>query len=616
MTTWLILLIPLISAFTITICARKYKELSSFISIGAVIVCFLLATGPILYLLKHPFMKPIEQSFTWIDIPGLHVEIGTLLDQLSILMLFIVTFVGSLIHIYSRGYMKGEPGFSRFFACMSIFIFSMLGIVLANNFIQMFIFWELVGLSSYLLIGYYFEKPSAADAAKKAFLVNRIGDFGFILGIFTIFYATGTFNFIDLKEYINTNHVPDWTLLAGALLVFCGAVGKSAQFPLHVWLPDAMEGPTPVSALIHAATMVTAGVYLLARTSFLFMAAPPEAMVVVAYIGGITALFSALIALAQDDIKRVIAYSTLASLGYMVMAMGVGGISAGMLYLLTHAFFKALLFLAAGSAIHALHTNDIWEMGGLYKKMKVTGGTFIVGALAMAGVFPFSGFWAKDEILAATLASGNYFLFGVGIVTAFLIAVFMAKLVFVAFFDEERYHGHPHESPSVMTIPLIVLAVFATIAGFVALPGLEPNFNTIIGGHVESGHEGGHFVAYLSSFVVLLGLFLGWLIYQKRMIDTDIFTNRLNWLYRLLQNKFYVDEFYDNFVVGKIYNGLGRIFNFIEVNVVINFLVNGFAYLARGLGKLLRLSISGHLENYTLIMVGGAAILILIFFVF
>ena len=613
MDIWLLLLIPLVASFTIALFTRKYKDLSSYISIGAVVLCFILSIKPIIYFLADPHAEPIERSFPWIDIPGLYVEMGTLLDPLSVLMLFIVTFVGSLIHIYSRGYMHGDPGYSRFFACLSLFIFAMLGIVLANNFIQMFIFWELVGLASYLLIGYYFEKPSAADAAKKAFLVNRVGDFGFILGIFVIFYATGTFNFLAIEKQIEAGNVGDWTLLLAALLIFCGVVGKSAQFPLHVWLPDAMEGPTPVSALIHAATMVAAGVYLLARTAFLYHAAPPEAAMVVAYIGGFTALLAATIALAQSDIKRVIAYSTLASLGYMVMAMGVGGVSAGMLYLTTHAFFKALLFLAAGSVIHALHTNDIWKMGGLFGKMKVTGTTFLIGTLAMVGVFPFSGFFAKDEILIATLASGNYLLFILGIITAFLIAVFMSKLLFVTFFGEKRFHGHPHESPPVMTVPLIILAFFAAVSGLVALPSLDPNFSTYIGGHVEDGKEGGHFVAILSTVVVLAGILVAWLIYQRRAIEAEMIANHCHPIYRLLERRLYIDDFYDRVIVAKIYNGMARMFNFMEIHLIIGLMVNGTAFLTREAGKALRMITTGRLQEYALFMVGGVVILLLFF---
>ncbi|MBI5588347.1 MAG: NADH-quinone oxidoreductase subunit L [Deltaproteobacteria bacterium] len=620
MDIWALLVIPLIVSVFIALVTRKNEELSSYLSIGAVVIGFLIVLPYLLKLPGDPHMHPIEQAFTWISIKGLKIEMGTLIDPLSIIMLFVVTFVGSLIHIYSKGYMHGDPGYSRFFACLSLFIFSMLGIVLSNNLIMIFVFWELVGLASYLLIGYYFEKPSAADAAKKAFLVNRIGDFGFILGIFVIYYATGTFNFIEVEHHIAAGHVSSGTLTLAALLIFCGAVGKSAQFPLHVWLPDAMEGPTPVSALIHAATMVAAGVYMLARTSFLYAAAP-DAMVIVAYIGGFTALMAALIALAQSDIKRIIAFSTLSSLGYMVLAIGVGGTGAGMFYLMTHAFFKALLFLGAGSVIHACHTNEIWEMGQLYPKMKTTAVTFFLGSLAMMGVFPFSGFWSKDEILSATFQSGNYFLFAMGILTAFITAVFISKLVVVTFFGDKKYHGHPHESPKVMTIPLIILSVFAVVAGFAGFPGLEPNFGTFVhtagaalgehGAHAE--HHFNFMVASLSTIAVLGGILLGWSIYSRKGMKSDVMAERLPFTYKFLENRFYIDHIYDTYFVAWIYNGLAKILNYIEVNIIIIFIINGSAYTVRQIGKGLRLTTTGQLQNYAFVMVGGVLVLMIIF---
>ena len=616
MNPWLLLIIPLASAVIITLFTRGNKALSSYISIGAIVLCFVISIPHFLYGLAHPHMHAIEQSVTWFKIPGLFVELGTLLDPLSLLMIFIVTFVGSLIHIYSRGYMHGEPGFSRFFACLSFFIFSMLGIVLANNFIQIFIFWELVGLASYLLIGYYFEKPSAADASKKAFLVNRIGDFGFILGIFVIFVATGTFNFLEIEHQVAAGHVSPNTLLLAALLLFCGAMGKSAQFPLHVWLPDAMEGPTPVSALIHAATMVAAGVYMLARIAFILNAAPPTALMVIAYVGGITALMAACIALAQSDIKRVVAYSTLSSLGYMVMAIGVGSVTAGMFYLTTHGFFKALLFLAAGSVIHAVHSNDLKDMGNLFPKMKITAVTFILGAAAMAGVFPFSGFWSKDEILSSALSSGNYLLFIMGLLAAFISALFMSKLCFVAFFGKARYHGHPHESPPSMTIPLIVLTVFAVFAGFLGWPWMETNFATYIGG----GHGGGHgaehfsfFAAGLSTIVVLAGIGFGYQLYHKKSVSAQGFVVSFPRIHKALVNKLYFDHFYDTIIVAKIYDGIGRLVNFIEVDLIIKGSVNGLAYITREFGKRLRLSETGQVQHYAFIMIGGVLLLLLFF---
>ncbi len=345
-----------------------------------------------------------ETSVAWLSIGDFHVDFGLHLDSLSLMMMLIVTGVGGAIHIYSAGYMHDDPGYSRYFACMSLFTFSMLGIVLANNFVQLFIFWELVGVSSYLLIGFWFEKPSAADAAKKAFLTNRLGDFGFLLGILIVWATLGSLNFTSLKDQLATNPAALGGIATiAALLIFCGAVGKSAQFPLHVWLPDAMEGPTPVSALIHAATMVAAGVYMLCRVFFLL---DPAALQVIAWIGGFTSLLAALIAIQQDDIKRILAYSTLSQLGYMVMSVGLSSPTSAMFHLTTHAFFKALLFLGAGSVIIALHhEQDIWKMGALRKKMPVTFWTFLFGTLALCGVPPFSGFYSKDSIIGQALGT-------------------------------------------------------------------------------------------------------------------------------------------------------------------------------------------------------------------
>ena len=398
-------------------------------------------------------------------------------------MLLVVTGVGLMIHVYSYGYMHGDKGFSRFFACLSLFTFSMLGIVFATNFFQMFIFWELVGLSSYLLIGYWFEKPSAADACKKAFITNRIGDFGFLLGIIILWTILGSVQFAELQAAIAQNKAALGALasLAG-FLIFMGAMGKSAQFPLHVWLPDAMEGPTPVSALIHAATMVAAGVYMLCRVFFLYTATPawPEwlsfldgitALEIIAWIGGITALLAALIAVQQNDIKRILAYSTLSQLGYMVMAVGLSGTTPAMYHLTTHAFFKALLFLGAGSVIHAMHhEQDIWRMGALKERMPKTFWTFLFGTLALAGVWPLSGFYSKDEVLA-TAGHSNGVLFGIAVFVAVLTTFYMFRLVFVVFYGPGKSDAasHAYESPPVMTVPLIVLAVPTVVAGLFEL---------------------------------------------------------------------------------------------------------------------------------------------------
>src|SRR5207249_1279135 len=454
---WCSLLLPLVSAIAITLFTHRSRALSSFISIGAVLGSFVCSC------LIFTRQGISAREFNWFDFVGvLRVPFGFVLDNLSKTMLVLVSGVGSLIHIYSLGYMRDDEGKSRYFAALSLFMFAMLGIVLSNNFVMLFIFWELVGFTSYVLIGHWFERDAAADAAKKAFITTRIGDFGFMLGILMVWAATGSVVFAEIAPRLSTVTSHPAFLTTAALLIFCGAVGKSAQFPLHVWLPDAMEGPTPVSALIHAATMVAAGVYLVARTYALFFSSPDHlALTVVAYIGGLTALMAATIGIVQDDIKRVLAYSTISQLGYMMLGLGVLGYTAGVFHLMTHAFFKALLFLAAGSVIHAMNTNDIKEMGGLAKVMPVTYVTMLVGGLALAGVPPFAGFWSKDEILLEAYHHDRT-LFYLGAAGAFVTAFYVFRMIFYTFTGSLRSHtAHPHESPQVMTVPLIVLAAFS-----------------------------------------------------------------------------------------------------------------------------------------------------------
>src|SRR3954468_10970179 len=425
---WYILLLPFIAAVTIALVTRRAPRISSFISVTAVLACF--AGSCIVF--ATPNLEPVE--FTWIDLkPIFYVPLGFVLDDLAKTMLLLVTGIGAVIHIYSLGYMRDDPSKSRYFASLSFFMFSMLGIVLANNFVMMFIFWELVGVSSYLLIGHWFERDKAAEAAKKAFLTNRIGDFGFMLGILMAWVATGSVVFAEMNhEVARLTSYPGF-LTVTVLLIFCGAMGKSAQFPLHVWLPDAMEGPTPISALIHAATMVAAGVYMLVRVGFLIQASA-QALSVIAWIGTITAVMAALIATQQNDIKRILAYSTLSQLGYMIMAVGLASGEAAMFHLFTHAFFKALLFLGAGSIIVMLHhEQNIWKMGGLSRNLPVTFFTFTIGALALIGCPPFSGFFSKDAILALAYER-NLPIFIVGLFTAFLTAFYMLRLVVVVFF--------------------------------------------------------------------------------------------------------------------------------------------------------------------------------------
>src|SRR5437660_807092 len=460
---WVVLLAPLGAAALITVFTRRSKKLSSFLSCATVFASF---TGACVIFARK---DASAVALNWIDFPGIFtVPFGFVLDNLSRMMLVLVSGIGALIHIYSLGYMRDDKGKSRYFAALSLFMFAMLGIVLANNFVMLFIFWELVGFTSYVLIGHWFERDAAAEAAKKAFLTTRVGDFGFMIGILMVWMATGSVVFDDIVAHLSKVTSNPGYLTVAALLIFCGAVGKSAQFPLHVWLPDAMEGPTPVSALIHAATMVAAGVYLLCRVFFIFNT---PALHVIAWVGGATALMAALMAVQQNDIKRILAYSTLSQLGYMVLAVGVASPAPAMYHLTTHAFFKALLFLGAGSVIHALHhEQDIWKMGGLKNKMPVTFWTFTLATLALCGVPPFSGFFSKDEIIAATLnpEHGSLWLFVLAVGVAFLTTFYMSRLVLVAFLAPAKSQeaDHAQESPNVMTLPLVALAVPSALAGF------------------------------------------------------------------------------------------------------------------------------------------------------
>src|SRR5947199_5952675 len=463
---WIVLLAPLVSAAVITLFTRRWKMLSSSISIAAVLVSFICSC----FIFAHGTQGAAE--FMWISISGVfQVPLGLTLDQLSRTMAVLVSGVGAAIHIYSLGYMRDDEGKARYFAALSLFMFAMLGIVLANNFVMLFIFWELVGFTSYVLIGHWFYRDAAADAANKAFITTRIGDFGFMIGILMLWMATGSVVFTEVAPQMSTLTGHPMFLTVVALLIFCGAIGKSAQFPLHVWLPDAMEGPTPISALIHAATMVAAGVYMLVRVAFIIQGSQ-TALLVIAWIGTITAVMAALIATQQNDIKRILAYSTLSQLGYMVMAVGLASNDAAMFHLFTHAFFKALLFLAAGSVIVMLHhEQNIWKMGGLSRNLPITFLTFGAGALALIGCPPFSGFFSKDAILAVAYER-NMLIFVVALLTAFLTAFYVIRLFVVVFFGNARSEiaRKSNESPAVMTGPLIVLALLAMLGGFAFFP--------------------------------------------------------------------------------------------------------------------------------------------------
>jgi len=607
---WLILLLPLVSAAVITLFTLRYKTLSSLISIGAVAIgfgmtCFFVNANGIHF--------SGETSVSWLTIGNLQVDLGLNLDALSMMMLFVVTGVGGLIHIYSYGYMHEDESMARFFACLSLFTFSMLGIVLANNFLLMFIAWELVGVSSYLLIGFWFEKPSAGDAAKKAFITNRLGDFGFLFGILMVWGLLGSLNFSVLEATLKANPaLLGASATLAAMLIFCGAAGKSAQFPLHVWLPDAMEGPTPVSALIHAATMVAAGVYMLCRSLFLFN---HDSLQYISYIGGFTALLAALMAVQQNDIKRIIAYSTLSQLGYMVMVVGLNGPTPAMFHLTTHAFFKALLFLSAGSVILGMHhEQDIWHMGGLSKKMPITFWTFTIGALALSGIPPFAGFYSKDSILAQCLEQKNYLLFGVAVFVAGLTAFYTFRLFFVVFFGKEKsdHAKHAHESPLVMTAPLVILAVFAAIGGFI---GIANNY----GSQLAPDHEAlslsqqlleplkTPFPMFVGIGVAVAGIFLAYVLYKKA--DKDPLPAKLGVLATWMRDKFYFDELYEATVI-RAHDFIAAIFGFIDrwiLEGAIIGLVRGGTDLT---GRSLRRLQTGSLQTYAFLFVFGVAVLL------
>ena len=608
---WLILFLPLLSVVVITLFTLRSKTASSLISIGAIVTGFILSVIFINANGWHPAVT--ETSTNWLSIGGLQIDFGLKLDALSLMMLLIVTGVGGAIHIYSFGYMHEDRSMARFFAFMSLFTFSMLGIVLANNFLMMFIFWELVGVSSYLLIGFWFEKPSAGDAAKKAFITNRLGDFGFLAGVLMVWGLLGSLNFGELQSALVANPALLGTsaTLAG-LLIFCGAMGKSAQFPLHVWLPDAMEGPTPVSALIHAATMVAAGVYMLCRVLFLLNA---DALHVIAYIGGFTALLAALIAVQQNDIKRILAYSTLSQLGYMVMAVGLSGPTPAMFHLTTHAFFKALLFLGAGSVIHGLHEEqDIWKMGGLKKKMPVTFWTFIIGTLALSGVPPFSGFYSKDSILAQALEEKSYLLFGVAVFVAALTTFYMFRLFFVAFLGDARNEKakHAHESPAVMTLPLVVLAVFAVIGGYI---GITNNYGSQFAAEhasISISEQAMHpfhdiFPMACGIGAVVVGLFLAFSLYKNTA--TDPLPAKLGSLATAMKNKFYFDELYEATFI-RLHDFLAAVADWIDRWILEGAIIGAIRGGTDLSGRALRLAQTGNLQTYAFLFVLGVALLL------
>jgi len=570
--------------------------------------------------------KTIEYNFyTWILSDDLKVSFGYLIDQLTAIMLFVVCFVGWLIHIYSVGYMHGDPGYPRYFAYLNLFVFSMLLLVMGNNLVMLYFGWEAVGLCSYFLIAFWYQKKSASDAGKKAFIVNRIGDFGFAIGIFLLFISVYTLNYTDVFQKIpelqdKTLNILGWhidliTLIA--LLLFCGAIGKSAQIPLYVWLPDAMEGPTPVSALIHAATMVTAGVFMVSRLSPLYNLSE-TALAVVAITGAVTAFYSATIGLVQRDMKRIIAYSTISQIGYMFAASGVVAYGAGVFHLYTHAFFKALLFLGAGSVMHAMAGElDIYKMGGLRKKMPITYITFLIAALTIAGIPGFSGFFSKDEILWYAFASAKpygKFVWILLTITAALTAFYTFRIVFVAFHGKfrgtEEEFKHVHESPPIMTIPLIILAVGSVFVGYFSVPHfLEPLLGEP---KLAVSLQQEKIVMAVSIIAGLVGIATAWYMYILRPTVPENLTNTFKGFYKVLWNKYYVDELYSFLFVRPTLWLADKFIEKITDIKIIEGIVNGIPALIYKIGSLIRPVQTGQLQQYAIFMILGIIVFVLV----
>jgi NADH-quinone oxidoreductase subunit L len=630
----LIILFPLLGFLINGLIGSKIKseKIIGIIGSGVVGLSFAVATAIFIHMIGQPVedRSHITNIFNWMSVGSLSINVAYQVDQLSILMTLVVTGVGFLIHVYAIGYMHGDSGFWRFFAYLNLFIFMMLNLVLADNFLLMFLGWEGVGLCSYLLIGFWydkkFEKGTTGDAAKKAFVVNRIGDFGFLIAMFLIFITFESLKFDTVFARASALSIGDTTMFWIALLLFVGATGKSAQIPLFVWLPDAMAGPTPVSALIHAATMVTAGVYMVARASVLFALAP-SVMTIVAIIGAVTAVFAASIGLVQNGIKKILAYSTISQLGYMFLALGVGSFAAGIFHVVTHAFFKALLFLGAGAVIHAMHDEeDIQKMGGLKEKLPTTYKTFLVATLAISGIPPLSGFFSKDEILWKTFAHGYWPLWILVLIGAGLTAFYMFRLLILTFEGTPRWEKgkHPHEAPKLMTVPLIILAILSVIGGFIGIPAslgggntiehfLDPIFaraNVII----AAGHHGVEPTEYLlmvlSVLVAVGGIFFARKIYIKRKELAEKLTDTYSGIHKLLWNKYYVDEIYDAVVVNPTVKASDKLLWKIFDIGIVDGAVNGVAKLIGVISSYTRRMQVGVTQSYATIFVAGIIIIL------
>ena len=614
---WLIPALPLAAFFINGLFGRRLHRWTGVVASVAVGLSALIATLVFLEVLTAHESTTVT-LYEWIGVGDFHVNVAALVDPLSSVMLLVVTVVSFLIFVYSNGYMAHDHGVHRFFTWLSLFVFAMLILVMADNYLLMFVGWEGVGLCSYLLIGFWFERPEPYVAAKKAFVMNRIGDWGYTIGMITIFLIFGSLQFTEVFEHVDIATQANLTIICIAL--FIGATGKSAQLPLYSWLPDAMEGPTPVSALIHAATMVTAGVYLVARSMPLFEAAGP-ALAVVGTVGAVTAIFAATIALVQFDIKRVMAYSTVSQLGYMFLALGVGAPVAAIFHLATHAFFKALLFLGSGSVIHGLGgEQDMRKMGGLRRKMPVTYWTMLLAGGALAALPPLAGFWSKDEIVAAAFLNGQYALWAVGIITAVLTAFYVTRAMWLTFHGEPRDHhlyDHAHESPNVMTLPLIALAV-GTVALGVAI-GFPPEAGFIhqfLGPVFAHGGEGAHApeaatiltLAAISIAAGLVGILIGYLMYVRHRPDPTAVARAAGPLYGLLVNKYFVDELYDRRLVDAFRAAFGAMWAF-DVHFI-DGVANRLGWLAALSGSGLRRAQTGIVGNYALTIVAGLLVIL------
>jgi NADH-quinone oxidoreductase subunit L len=627
---WIVPVLPFLAFFVIVGVGKRTPGKGAPIGILAISASLVLSLAVLMHFVQGG--APTEHSLEWFRIGPLVFEVGEYVDGLTAVMLCLVTLVSLCVQVYSLGYMKGDVRFTWFYAVLSLFTAAMLNVIIANNLLQLLVGWEVMGVCSYLLIGHWWEEKTNSSAAIKAFLTTRVGDVPFLFGIFVLIVATGTSNIVEISHAAADGEVSKGLLTAAALLLFGGAIGKSAQFPLHVWLPDAMAGPTPVSALIHAATMVAAGVYLVGRMFEVFINADPAVLTFISAIAAITMLIAALMAMVQDDIKRVLAYSTVSQLAYMVggLSLGEAGHTAGLFHLFTHGFFKALLFLGAGSVIHAVHSNNMSEMGGLRKYMRVTFWTFLIGTLALSGIPPLSGFWSKDEIITIAFRQHQYGLWAVALVTAVLTAFYMMRVILLTFFGEYRGHAHPHESPPVMTIPLLLLAGLSAVTGLLGAPQLGAPFaDWVFVTTPEHAEPFSYGFAAVSIIGALLGIVVGYRLYSRWRESDPL--RRLGPAYTLIDHKFYVDDFYLRFIVRPIQYPLARAANWFNQNVIDN-IVNGTAWAVRRLsvgtnafdehvvdgavdglgtvaketGGVLRYLQNGNIQRYAAFVFGGA----------